>query len=526
MKTPSFLRSKKFKYGTVSTAVTVMFIALILVANIIFSTVADRNAWYIDMTDEQVFSLSDSAKQLLDTLDHDVTVIFAADRDKIEGDFSDLANAKAMAYIYNTAKLMSVYSDHVKIEYRDCERNPSYFDQFKDLSALVQAGDSFNSDYVIIKSEDRPIAGEDGSVTTGFEYRVLKDTNFFYMGESDNQVYAYNGELVFLASFLQVSLEEDPMVCFTTGHGENLTNCNNLAGMFQLAGFEVRVLDLATEEIPDSTRMLVINNPQSDFPGYNEALGGDVDQIQKVSDYLNTVGSVMFFTDYRYAANLPNLNDLLKLWNIEMQGGVYVQDVRHSTGDASQIIRVEYNQDSHFVSQLLSNAVDSASFAKPVMSYATPIKILNGGYKAEALRSLTTEALLVSSSTSKLVSSNDSTNVLSTGAQNVMAMTYSKMYDENNTFSSYLLVCGSSTFASDAYCINSSSYPNWDILYTFIRSATRYQVPVDLDYKVFKSYDLDITSYQADMWTMALTVVLPAITAICGAIVLVRRKYA
>ena len=42
MKTPSFIKSKKFKYGTVSTAVTVMFIVVVLVANIIFSSLADR----------------------------------------------------------------------------------------------------------------------------------------------------------------------------------------------------------------------------------------------------------------------------------------------------------------------------------------------------------------------------------------------------------------------------------------------------------------------------------------------------
>ena len=526
MKKPAFLNSKKFRYGSVSTTVTVMFIAFILVFNIIFSTIADRNSWYIDMTDEQVFTLSDAAKDLLDTLEQDVTVIFATDRDKIESDFGSLESGKAMAYIFNTAKLMQTYTKNkehqVHLEFVDCERNPTYFDQFQNLSAMVASGDSFNSDYVIVRGEDK-----NGDEPGGFEYSAYKDQNFFINAGSTNQTYCYNGELVFLSAFLQVGLEEDPLVCFTTGHGEDLDleKYSNLMGMFQLAGFAVRDIDLSVEDIPAETRMLVINNPKSDFPGYAEALAGDVDQIQKVSDYLNTVGSVMFFTDYRYASNLTNLNDLLKLWNIEMQGGVYVQDVRHSTGDAAQIIRVEYNNESQFVSQLLTNALYD-SYAKPVMSYATPIKILNGGVKEEALRVLTTQGLLVSSESSKTVSSTDSSHVISTNPQTVLAMTYSMMYDEENDFSSYLLVCGSSTFANNAYCTPSASYPNWDILYSFIRTATRYQVPVNIDYKVFQSYDLDITSYQADVWTLVLTVTLPAIAAICGAVVLIRRKYA
>ena len=521
MKKPAFLNSKKFRYGSVSTTVTVVFIAMILVFNIIFSTIADRNSWYIDMTDEQVFTLSDSAKSLLDTLEQDVTVIFATDPDKIESDFGSLESGKAMAYIFNTAKLMQGYTKNkehkVHLEFVDCERNPSYFDQFQNLSAMVATGDSFNSDYVIVKGEDK-----NGDEPGGFEYGAYKDQNFFINAGSTSQTYCYTGELVFLSAFLQVGLEEDPVVCFTTGHGEDLdlSKYSNLMGMFQLAGFAVRDIDLSVEDIPADTRMLVIN----DVLFVCDA-GGDVDQIQKVSDYLNNVGSVMFFTDYRYAANLPNLNDLLKLWNIEMQSGVYVQDVRHSTGDAAQIIRVDYNNESQFVSQLLTNALYD-SFAKPVMSYATPIKILNGGTKEEALRVLTTQGLLVSSESSKTVSSTDSNHVISNAPQTVLAMTYSKMYDEQDDFSSYLLACGSSTFANNAYCTPGASYPNWDILYSFIRTATRYQVPVNIDYKVFQSYDLDITSYQADVWTLVLTVTLPAIAAICGAVILIRRKYA
>ena len=234
----------------------------------------------------------------------------------------------------------------------------------------------------------------------------------------------------------------------------------------------------------------------------------------------------MFFTDYRYASDLTNINDLLKLWNIEMQGNVYIKDSQSSSGSASQIIRVDYNQESQFAEELLSTAVGSISAAKPVMSYATPLKILNGGQKLENLRSLTTQALLTSTSSSVVVDSANSSNVISKGAQDVMALTYSRMYDGSDTFESYLLACGSGTFVANEYLVNNSVYPNWDILYTYIRLATKYQVPVNIDFKVFQSYDLDITNYQADVWTLVLTTALPAVAAICGAIVLIRRKYA
>ena len=75
----SFFRSRKFKYGSVATAFTVAFVAIVVIFNIIFSALAQKYMWYIDMTKEQVFTLSEEAKEIMSDITEDVYIHFASE---------------------------------------------------------------------------------------------------------------------------------------------------------------------------------------------------------------------------------------------------------------------------------------------------------------------------------------------------------------------------------------------------------------------------------------------------------------
>ena len=61
----SIFNSRKFKYGSAATAFTVAFIAVVVIFNIIFSALARKYMWYIDLTKEQVYTLSEEAKTFI-----------------------------------------------------------------------------------------------------------------------------------------------------------------------------------------------------------------------------------------------------------------------------------------------------------------------------------------------------------------------------------------------------------------------------------------------------------------------------
>ena len=49
--------SRSFRYGSVSTVLSIVLIASIVLVNIIFSMLADKFNWYYDMTAKKLFSL-------------------------------------------------------------------------------------------------------------------------------------------------------------------------------------------------------------------------------------------------------------------------------------------------------------------------------------------------------------------------------------------------------------------------------------------------------------------------------------
>ena len=95
----SFFRSRKFKYGSVATAFTVAFVAIVVIFNIIFSALAQKYMWYIDMTKEQVFTLSEEAKEIMSDITEDVYIHFASEPDELMNG----TNSSYTRYIYTTA---------------------------------------------------------------------------------------------------------------------------------------------------------------------------------------------------------------------------------------------------------------------------------------------------------------------------------------------------------------------------------------------------------------------------------------
>ena len=51
-------KSRAFRYGTVSAALSILLIAVIILVNVIFTMLADKYLWYVDMTKAELYTLS------------------------------------------------------------------------------------------------------------------------------------------------------------------------------------------------------------------------------------------------------------------------------------------------------------------------------------------------------------------------------------------------------------------------------------------------------------------------------------
>ena len=79
----SYNQNRKLRYGGISVALTAAFISLVIISNVVFTAFAEKFRWYIDMTPEQLYTVSDECIDLLDDVDKDVKILFCSDPDTL-----------------------------------------------------------------------------------------------------------------------------------------------------------------------------------------------------------------------------------------------------------------------------------------------------------------------------------------------------------------------------------------------------------------------------------------------------------
>ena len=315
----SFTQSRKFKYGSVATAFTIAFVAIVVIFNIIFTALAQKYNWYIDMTEKQVYTLSDEAKELLADIPDEVNIYFASDPDVLMNG----SNSSYTRMIYTTALQIEEAFPNIHVECENVYKNPGFFREFYNTAAT-----DIDSDSVVI--------------TSGSEVRVYKAQAFFTFNDPTDAstVWAYSGEKSMISGIMQVTQTEKPKVAFTIEHGEEMGNALALANVFAANGFEVQTVNLAKDTLDDDTRILVIYNPIYDFIGA-EAEDASTNEIEKIDAFLDRRGCLMVFADPQYADNLTNLNEFLAEWGIKsiLNGGAQMtKDIVKSVVDKADPI--------------------------------------------------------------------------------------------------------------------------------------------------------------------------------------------
>ena len=216
--------AKKFKYGSLSVVITVVFIALIIGVNLIVSSLDASFNLRVDLTETELYSISPETDVALRAGLGDnyetfkVTIKFLDERDVIE-------SSQTALYVQQLAEEYArQYPNNISVEYIDITKNPSAVEKY-----LNETQTSVDRNYVIIEG--------------AYHYRILHLAAFYITSEDTGALYAFQGESRFTAAILQSSIETPQIVAFTTQHGESTSA--SLMAMFDEAGFEVRTIDLA-----------------------------------------------------------------------------------------------------------------------------------------------------------------------------------------------------------------------------------------------------------------------------------------
>lgn len=494
MKKTALTGSRKFKLAASDAALTIAFIAVVVIFNVIFTTLAHRNMWFADMTEKHIYTLSKEAKETIEDITDEVHIYFASEPDEL------MANSMCR-YIYTTALQLDDAFENIHTECVDILKNPSFFRGFYETAAT-----DIDPTSVVIVS--------------GGEVNVMRYTDFFvYDDTSDaSTVWAYNGEKKFVSAIMQVTRTETPKVLFTTQHGEDIPSALSLAGLFSENGYEVDTIDLSKERVDDDCRILVIYDPIYDFIGA-EAEDAEFDEIEKIDAFLDDYGCLLVFCDPQNIGNLTNLNEFLAEWGIAYTAGGTVRDTEHAMSVDGYSIIASY-QSGGAGGLYLSDLNDLAAPPKTIFRKASPIDILwTSGGGLNASRSVS--AMLKSYPTSELMIDGQPAGK---GEYNLLTVSREARIVNNETYYSYVIAAGSPSFASQSYLV-SNSYANEDIITASMQAMGKDRVIVGFTYKPFDDSSLTVTTADANKWTVAMTLALPLIVAVLGAVVVTKRKH-
>lgn len=493
-----FYQSRKFKYGSVATVFTVSFVAIVVIFNIIFSALANKYMWYIDMTTEQVFTLSDEAKDIMSDIKNEVNIYFASEPDVLMTTGSSAAFTR---YIYTTALQLEEAFDNINVECVNVLKHPSFFRDF-----YTTAATDIDTDSVVIESNG--------------EVRVLAAESFFTFNDTTdlNSVWAYSGEKKMVSGIMQVTQADTPKVVFTTEHGEDLSSATAMASIFADNGFVVETKNLTSDTIDDDTRIMIIYNPIYDFVGM-EAEDPSKNEIAKIDKFLDGYGTLLVFCDAEYVDNLTNLNEFLEEWGISYTADTVIRDADHSMSVDNYSIVAAYQPDT-MGGSLYRDLNSLTTPPKAIISKASPINILweqGGGLSGSRIVS----PVLKSYDTSELVVNGQAEE---TGSYNLVTITRESVIEQNEYYYSYVFAFGSPTFANNSY-VFSNAYANEDILCSAMMAAGRERVLAELTLKPFDNDEITVTTKEANDWTLAMTLVLPVLIGGCGLFVITRRKH-
>ena len=555
--------SRKLRYGGTSLAITALIIAVVIIINAIMTLLTQRFMWYGDMTPDLHFTISEECFDLIgavsdeDDINSPVEMIdkfraenkaYNAEKGLVKGD-KDYRDENVMINILfpvepdaldaddttlyvkeNAEELRAKFPDYISTEYVNAINNPKRFEKY--LSSNVE---KISLDSIIIEC--------------GSEFRI-RTLRSFYIFDKDTP-YAYNGEKAFASSILAVTRSEMPLACYTVNHGESFPvsaevdeNGNALIPFLDVlenAGYRAQPIDLSKEDIPEACRLLITFNPKQDFISGNTGLQKE-GELKKLDAYLEARNAFMVFLDPT-TGELENLEEFLAEWGLAVRRDgddpIVVKDSQNSnlnnyeavignydTNDLMEgwaedlsakvifedAMAIEYARDYKINSQPLANDPSKTFEIGGNPSYNRAVFTMFKSYETASGYAAGREvAKATASDPFKLMGVSVETHY--------EQEKYSVIED-----SAYVVLCGSTDFASDRY-LYSNSYGNEDLLLSVFQMCGREPVPVGLDFKEFANYEIEeISTGDATKYTVALTVA-PLVIALCaGVFVLVRRK--
>jgi ABC-type uncharacterized transport system. len=313
----------KFKHGGVTTAMTALFIVLVIAVNILVGIFAERfPSVNIDLSAQKLNTLSETAIDAVKEVKEDIEIFVLASEEQARKNY--ISSAIPYEQIPNLLDKFKEANSKIKVTYIDLDEKPTFMNQYskEDLATGM----------VIVQSAKR--------------YKVLNMAGELFNASQDQQT----GDVTYfsmvdgaLANAIgMVNRDSMPVVAFASGHNELLEVSirGGFENLLAAQGFEVKEFNVMTEEVPEETQIVVIPAPKTDYTK---------PEIEKLRNYLNdpeaTVSRTVIYLAEPTQTEIPNLLSFLEEWGVQPQEGVIIETDEAKMFSEPSMMMVEVNGD-------------------------------------------------------------------------------------------------------------------------------------------------------------------------------------
>ena len=468
----SQLKTRKFKVGSVATAITLIVVAAVIVINLIVGQLTDRFSLNLDLTQNKIFSLTEQSIDFIKNLDKDVEIILLNDENTFVQTNSYFSQANSVLKKYD------LNSDKIKLTYVDTVKNPTYLQEYQN--------ENLTENSIIVKSGDR--------------HKVITVQDIFDIQRSyyGSTITGSKAEQELTSAILYVTSEDQTKIAVLTGYGEQ--DLTAFSELLKKNNYNVVEVSLLTEEIPEDAKLAIVYGSERDF---------DTSSIEKLEKYLSPGEKSLFYAVNPNQTDAPNLNAFLEKHNVKVKDGlVYETNMQNVVSSAFEAVN-EY-VDEEYKSEVKNTDI-------PVlMPYGRPLEITNDENTRVLLQFSATTGILPKGATQSF----DFAGNVSGPIPSVVLSTIKTESEKD----SKLAVIASHGALMETY-ISANALNNSEFFVSMINKMTnREDVGIMIESKSLGGEELGINKATANTIGIAMAIVLPVAILIIGAIVFFRRK--
>lgn len=480
------IKSRRFKYGTLASIFTVVFLIAVVLGNLLLGYMTERFVWEIDMTREKLFEISEDTKEVIDDLSREVTITVLSDESSYRNSTELLSNIYEILQRY-----VALGGGKIQIRYISPNMNPKIFDQYNELGDL-------NSNDIIVESDLRKT--------------YMAPTSLYNMQVDENTKATYyvglRAEQTLTSALLFVTQESVNTACYVLGHGEDYY-MDELDELLTKMNYDTGAVRLATEDIPEECTLLLISSPDTDY---------SKEEIDKLHSFFMAGGDAIVALTPETSTRLENLAALFEEWGVRYSEQVILDNYQSLSGYPMYVVPTIAS---------LTNVTDKLNTRNyfAIIPACMPIELTGTETGSHYVR-----PLMVSSSRSYAKALNevtlgyDQADADAVGPFNMCVISEYLVQDKNRNYTrSDILFCSAGMITDSV--LEASNFLNAQFLEHIVEYVSEYNDVLVIKDKDFTSPALNILTWQVRVVLWVVVIAMPLAILAVGVLIWSKRRH-